>query len=94
MPESLIEIRKLRKRFEKHMDEHRSDERSYIERQLKQDLAHEKTTEAICELTKAVKPLVDGITVIVTLQKLAKWIGGLSFLGIPISWFLGYNPFG
>ena len=93
MPESCDEIKKLRKRFEKHMDDHRLDEATYIERQVKQDLAHEKTTEAICELTKAVKPLVDGITVLVTLQKLVKWASGFAFIGVIIAAVTGHNPF-
>ena len=93
MPESCDEIKKLRKRFEKHMDEHRIDELDYNSRQLKQDLAQASTMEAIDKLTKAVQPLVDGITVLVVLQKLVKWASGFAFIGIVISWFSGYNPF-
>ncbi len=93
MPESCDEIKKLRKRFDKHLDEHRMDDHSYMERQTKQDLAQEKTTEAICDLTEAVKPLVAGVTLFVTLHKFVKWLSGFAFLGVILSWLIGHNPF-
>ena len=93
MPESCEEIKRLRKRFEQHMSEHRLDEADYIARQLKQDLASDKNLEAIAKLTESVKPLVEGVIVLVVLQKLIKWLSGFAFLGVIISWTLGYNPF-
>ena len=86
MPESCDEIKKLRKRFEKHMDEHRLDDKEY-------SIQMAAMLKAIDDLTKAVQPLVDGVTVLVVLQKLVKWASGFAFLGIIISWYTGYNPF-
>lgn len=93
MPESCDEIKKLRKRFEKHMDEHRLDNKDYNERQLKQDIAQASTLKAIADLTEAVKPLVDGVTVLVVIQKLVKWLSGFAFIGVIIAALTGHNPF-
>lgn len=93
MSASCSEVKRLRKRFEDHMNEHRLDEQDYNDRQLKQDLAQAAMVESIAHLTKAVQPLVDGITVLVVIHKLVKWLSGFAFLGVIVSWFTGYNPF-
>lgn len=87
------EINNLKRRLETHMEEHRLDEKEYVARQLKQDLAHEKNMEAIDKLTKAVQPLVDGVVVMVALQKVVKWASGFAFLGVIIYMITGHNPF-
>lgn len=93
MPDDRDEIRKLRERFEKHLDCHRYDDFEYQERQRRQDEKHEANMKAIETLANAVQPLVDGITVFIVLQKFSKWAGGLAMIGVSISWFTGFNPF-
>lgn len=94
------EIERLRLRFERHMDEHRLDEHDYNDRQLKQDLARaenmkltEANTKAIADLARSVQPLVDGITVLVVLQKLVKWLSGFAFIGVIATLLVNNNPF-
>lgn len=87
------ELLALRKRFESHLDDHRVDLQEYAERQLKQDLAHEEAMKAITELTIATKGLVDAWTTVSQIQKFFKWLSGFAFLGIVISWAVGFNPF-
>lgn len=87
------ELIKLRMRFDRHMDEHRMDAQDYNERQLQQDLSQERNIVAIDNLTKAVQPLVDGMTVLAAIHKLGKWLSGFAFIGVAISWYTGFNPF-
>lgn len=89
----LEDLAQLKQRFEAHMDQHRLDEVEYNDRQLRQDIAHQQTMEAIDKLTLAVQPLVDGITMLVVAQKLIKWASGFAFLGVVILFFTGNNPF-
>lgn len=93
MADSCEEIKRLRARFERHMDEHRSDEHDYIERQLRHDLAQKANTEAIARLTTAVQPLVDGVTAVVVAQKVVKWLTTFAFIGVCVDWLVTHNPF-
>lgn len=87
------EVSILRKRFERHLDCYRVDSAECMERQLRQEIAHEEAMKGICDLTTATKGLVDAWTAASALQKFIKWLSGFAFLGIVISWFVGINPF-
>tara|TARA_R110000851_G_scaffold317339_1_gene480768 strand:+ start:1911 stop:2228 length:318 start_codon:yes stop_codon:yes gene_type:complete len=93
MPESSNEIKILRRRFEKHLDSHRQDDREDMEKRLNQEANQETMVKSIAELTKAVQPLVDGVTVLVVVQKLVKWLSGFAFIGVVIATVTGNNPF-
>ena len=93
MPESSDEIKILRKRFEKHLDNHRQDESYENEKQLKKDIDQAAMIKSVSDLTKAVQPLVDGVTVLIVMQKLVKWLSGFAFIGVVIAAVTGNNPF-
>lgn len=93
MPESCDDMKKLRKRFEVHLDEHRVDAAEYQELQLRQSLAHEEAMKNISELTVATKGLVDAWNAASTIQRFFKWLSGFAVLVAIITWAVGYNPF-
>ena len=86
------DVHKLRRRFEDHLGHHREDEHQYERRQEKQDQAHAEAMTAIAKLTEAVKPLVDGISALITIQKLVKWASGFAFIGVMAAWLMDYLP--
>lgn len=86
MPNDTEEIIELKARFEHHLEGHKEDSVKYAERQLKQDLAHEKNLEAIAELTKATQGLVDAWTTAGNVQKFIKWVSTFAIIGASLVW--------
>lgn len=70
---------KLEDRLEKHMNE-------YQERQIRQDVAHAQNMEAIGELTKATKDIVDAWGALIQFQKFIKWVSAFAVVLVAVDW--------
>ena len=73
-------------KLDAHLIEYTQHRAEYLERQ-------QHNMEAIDKLTKATQGLVDAWTVANNIQRFFKWLSGFAFLGIVISWIVGFNPF-
>lgn len=92
MASDLEEIVALRERFETHLEEHRIDAVEYAERQVRQDIAHEKNMEAIAKLTEATQQVVDAWEVAIGISKLIKYLASFASLGIFLIWIVSKLP--
>jgi len=82
-----------KKRLDAHLVEYATHRSEYLERQVHQDKLQSNNMEAIDKLTKATQGLVDTWLIANGIQKFFKWLSGFAFLGVIISWAVGFNPF-
>lgn len=80
--EDLIE---LNSKLETHLTE-------YTLRCERQDIAHEKNMEAISELAKSTKDIVDAWTTARNLQRFVSWLSSFAVMGAVIAWLHSKFP--
>ena len=83
---------KLERKVDKHIEEctlHRSE---YLERQLHQDIAHEKNMIAISKLTESTQGVVDAWSTANNFQKFAAWLSKFAVLVALIAWIVNKIP--
>lgn len=82
-----VQMEELKRRFDDHLKDHENIEKEQLKRDLRQDRAHQQNMEAISELTKATRGVVEAWVFANTFRKFIVWLSGFAFLGGLIAWF-------
>lgn len=80
------EIKALRDRLDKHLESYQADTVKYTERQLRQDIAHAQSMEAIDKLTKATQGVVDAWVIANGFSRFLKFLSSFVILGGILTW--------
>jgi hypothetical protein len=93
------EVIRLRRRFDKHLDDYRSHIMDYEHREMQNLLNQERTSVNIANLTKALELQIEATKGPVSvwnfmefLQKSVLWVSGFSGVVAAIAWYNDWLP--